>query len=169
MVKPYTGFLNTETCFNTVSAPTLNNVHIQKVELSFFNCWQFLWNLLERGKWIFLPRCPPPSPFSFSAQGMFIPPTSLQNEWVIWKSSFISQIVPSLSFVLVLISRAPLDSKEKEHGQQRNRVTQRTASWDQLQGIWWLSASMQLWRFCWLEKLTSSKGSGQRIIFKAQK
>jgi len=33
----------------------------------------------------------------------------------------ISQIVPSLSFVLVLISKAPLDSEEKEHGQQKKK------------------------------------------------
>lgn len=140
--QPYTGFLNKETCFNTVSALTLDsNMHIQKVELSFStvdnNFYEACWKRASG----FSSLSPFPPPWA-----MFIPPTYLQKEWLIWKSSLISHIVPSLSFVLVLISRALLDSKEKEHGQQRNRVTQRTVSWDQLWGIWWLSASLQLWR-----------------------
>lgn len=165
--QPYTGFLNTKTCFNTVLALTLdNNMDIQKVEPSLLNCWQFLWSLLEKGKWIFLPPFPPPFSILLHEGCLYL--LLLFKEWLIWKPSLISQIVPS-PFVLVLISRAPLDSKQKEHGQQKKRETQRTVSWDQLWGIWWLSASLQLCWFCWLEQLNSSKASGPRITFKTQR
>lgn len=165
--QPYTGFLNTETCFNTVLALTLdNNMDIQEVEPSLLNCWQFFWSLLEKGKWIFLLPFPPPFCTLLHEGCLYL--LLLFKEWLIWKPSLISQIVPS-PFVLVLISRAPLDSKQKEHGQQKKRETQRTVSWDQLWGIWWLSASVQLCWLCWLEQLNSSKASGPRITFKTQR
>lgn len=93
---------------------------------------------------------------------MLLSPTSFQKEWLIWKSSLISSNCPFCLFFSVLINRAHPDSKEKD--QRKSAV-----SWDQLWEIWWLSASLQHWGFCWLEVVNSLKESELRIIFRVQR
>lgn len=68
-----------------------------QVDQSLLKRWQYLfWSLLERAIKLFSFH--PPSLSFFHAWQMLISPTSFQKEWLIWKYSLISLIVPSLFF-----------------------------------------------------------------------